>query len=246
MASTNNILRPLIRSNIALLNQKIALLDLLLSRNGTVKASEQFSLHCPVVQASIGQHYRHSMDHIELAALVASTSSSNNKSGDTSLSLAELHYDLRVRGGTLENDLEMSQQRIVDVVNIFQSLHTKSADNELDESISPVTAYFNLSADSNDEIGLPSTIGRELGFAAHHAIRELTIELQYDVLIVCSLTLSRIVTHICPLTYLCCIKDHMAMCKVIAINTLLLKEEELPHGFGRAPSTLLFDKAAKK
>jgi len=36
------------------------------------------------------------------------------------------------------------------------------------------------------------------------------------------------------------------MCKVIAINTLLLKEEELPHGFGRAPSTLLFDKAAQK
>ena len=177
MASTNNILRPLIRSNIALLNQKIALLDLL-SRNGTVKASEQFSLHCPVVQASIGQHYRHSMDHIELAALVASTSSSNSKSGDTSLSLAELHYDLRVRGGTLENDFDLSRQRIVDVVKIFQSLQTKSADSELDESIAtnmPVTAYFNLSADSNDEIGLPSTIGRELGFAAHHAIRELTI-----------------------------------------------------------------------
>lgn len=173
MASTNNILRPLIRSNIALLNQKIALLDLLLSRNGAVKASEQFSLQCPIVQASIGQHYRHSMDHIELAALVASTSSSNSKSGDTSLSLAELHYDLRVRGGTLENDFDLSRQRIVDVVNIFQSLQTKSADSELDESISPVTAYFNLSADSNDEIGLPSTIGRELGFAAHHAIREL-------------------------------------------------------------------------
>ena len=212
----NNILQPLIKSNVALLSQKIGLLDLLVARHhGSINvASEQFSKICPLVGASIGQHYRHSMDHIELAALVASSVVKDSSSSSSQVA-AELHYDLRVRGGTLEKDLELSRQRIVDVVDILQSLQP----NEKDESIttsttmisnSPITAYFNLSADSTVEIGLPSTVGRELGFAAHHAIH------------------------------------HMAMCKVIAVQTLGVNEEELPYGFGRAPSTLLFDRDNEK
>ena len=210
----NNILQPLIKSNVALLSQKIGLLDVLVARGSISVASEQFSKICPLVGASIGQHYRHSMDHIELAALVASSVVKDSSSSSSQVA-AELHYDLRVRGGTLEKDLELSRQRIVDVVDILQSLQP----NEKDESItttttaisnSPITAYFNLSADSTDEIGLPSTVGRELGFAAHHAIH------------------------------------HMAMCKVIAVQTLGVNEEELPYGFGRAPSTLLFDRDNEK
>jgi len=36
-------------------------------------------------------------------------------------------------------------------------------------------AYFNLSADTGDEIRLLSTVGRELGFAAHHAIHHMAM-----------------------------------------------------------------------
>lgn len=191
------ILQPLIRSNIALLNQKIALLDLLVGRYGASLAAIQFTKVCPLVGASIGQHYRHSMDHIELAALLASSSASHSVSSQ----VREIHYDLRVRGGTLEKDLGMSRQRMVDVVDVFKSLQTGN------ESVmaTPLVAHFNLSADSDAEIALPSTIGRELGFAAHHAIH------------------------------------HLAMVKIIAVKTLCLDECDLPLGFGRAPSTLLFD-----
>lgn len=191
------ILNPLIRSNVALLMQKIALLDLMVARYGESKATEKFATVCPIVGASIGQHYRHSMDHVELAALVASSAGNAD-----STPAGQLHYDLRVRGGTLEKDLELSRKRLVDVVDVFRSLLAEG------ESVmaSPVDAYFNLSADSGAEIGLPSTVGRELGFAAHHAIH------------------------------------HMAMVKLIAVQTLGLKDSELPHGFGRAPSTLLFEK----
>lgn len=195
------ILQPLVRSNIALLTQKIALLDLLLGRHGANAAADQFTKVCPLVGASIGQHYRHSMDHIELAALLASSSDTHNAPSHG----RELHYDLRVRGGTLEKDLGMSRQRIVDVVDVFQSL--QAGKNE-SVATTPLTAYFNLSADSDAEIGLPSTIGRELGFALHHAIH------------------------------------HMAMVKIIAVQTLGLDEGDLPRGFGRAPSTLLFDRNA--
>lgn len=68
----------------------------------------------------------------------------------------------------------------------------------------PVIPYFNLSSDL-DEMGLSSTIGRELGFVAHHAIH------------------------------------HMALVKIIAVHTLSIQVSELPHGFGRAPSTIIFD-----
>jgi hypothetical protein len=195
---SSGILQPLIRSNIALLSQKIALLDLLVGRYGASSAAVQFTKTCPLVGASIGQHYRHSMDHIELVALLASSSDSHIIPSRK----RELHYDLRVRGGTLEKDLGMSRQRIVDVVDVFKSLQPGA------ESVTttPLTAYFNLSADSDVEIGLPSTVGRELGFAAHHTIH------------------------------------HMALVKIIALQTLGLDETDLPHGFGRAPSTLIFDR----
>jgi hypothetical protein len=93
----------------------------------------------------------------------------------------------------------------VGVIDIFQSI-----DPDATALIStPVTPYFNLSADSDAEMGVPSTIGRELGFVAHHAIH------------------------------------HMAMVKIIAVKTLSIKECELPNGFGRAPSTIIFDELRK-
>jgi hypothetical protein len=106
--------------------------------------------------------------------------------------------------------MDMSRKRLVDMVAIFRQLEFRSPQQQQsysDESITsrPIAAYFNLSADTNDEIRLLSTIGRELGFAAHHAIH------------------------------------HMAMVKIIATKTLGYDENDLPHGFGRAPSTLLFD-----
>ena len=212
----NNILQPLIRSNIALLSQKIGLLDVLVSKNNNnlTVATKQFAKVCPYVNASIGQHYRHSLDHIELAALVAQRQYSLAINRDNSSIVPELHYDLRVRGGKLESDLQLCRDRIVNIVNVFESLQpttitTNTDNNNVDTTQltnEPIKAYFNLSSTSNDELALPTTIGRELGFVVHHSIH------------------------------------HMAMCKVIALHTLKLTEDDLPVGFGRAPSTLLFDK----
>jgi len=135
-------------------------------------------------------------DHIELAALIASSTSP-----DAASQSRKLYYDLRVRGGTLEKDMMESRKRILNVVETFQSI------NQDDTNLvtCPITPYFNLSADSNEEIGLPSTIGRELGFVAHHAIH------------------------------------HMALVKIIAVKTFGIDESEMPNGFGRAPSTIIFE-----
>jgi hypothetical protein len=209
---TGGILLPLIRSNIAILTQKIALLDLLVARHGAATAASQFSTPCPIVGASVGQHYRHSMDHVELAALVADSTDKDDGDDRRARAVEELHYDLRVRGGTLEVDMEISRKRMVDVSAVFHSIAFRSERQAVFECITdrPIAAYFNLSSDANDEIRLLSTVGRELGFAAHHAIH------------------------------------HMAMVKIIAVKTLGLNECDLPHGFGRAPSTLLFDRKMKE
>ena len=61
-----------------------------------------------------------------------------------------MHYDLRVRGGTLESDILESRKRIVNVVDVIESLHSLEADDELPST--SVGAYFNLTADFNDAL----------------------------------------------------------------------------------------------
>ena len=219
-SSCATLLRSLCRSNTALLHQKAGLLDALTTRHGSAAAAtEAFTKPCPIVGATIGQHFRHSMDHMELAVLVASARCNEALSLDggncAQADPADIHYDLRVRGGTLEKDMEESRKRIVSVVHVLDEISDamSSTDTSQGENLakhiihSPVHAQFYLTADEGEESKLPSTVGRELGFVAHHAIH------------------------------------HMAMVKVIALQSAGLGEDDLPDAFGRAPSTIKYDRS---
>ena len=214
------LLRSLCRANTALLHQKVGLIDALTARHGTTAAAtEAFTKPCPIVGATIGQHFRHSMDHMELAALVASARCNEALNGEggnyAQIDPADIHYDLRVRGGTLEKDMEEARKRIVSVVHVLDEISNavSSPDASQGEDLakhiihSPVHAQFYLTADEGEESKLPSTVGRELGFVAHHAIH------------------------------------HMAMVKVIALQSAGLSEDDLPDAFGRAPSTIKYDRS---
>mmetsp|Transcript_19672 Transcript_19672/g.46507 ORF Transcript_19672/g.46507 Transcript_19672/m.46507 type:complete len:229 (+) Transcript_19672:111-797(+) len=219
MTSAVTLLRSLCRSNGALLRQKVGLLDALTARHGPdglAAATEVFTKPCPIVGSSIGQHLRHSMDHMELAALVAEARlrSAYDAPADAE-EPAQIHYDLRVRGGTLETDMAESRKRIVAVENVLEGIHDAVAAglNGVASHIvhGSVHASFYLSSDDaedregeSSESALPSTVGRELGFAAHHAIH------------------------------------HLAMVRVIALHSAGLEEEDLPPDFGRAPSTVRY------
>ena len=220
MTSAATLLRSLCRSNGALLRQKAGLLDALTARHGPdglAAATEVFTKPCPIVGASIGQHLRHSMDHMELAALVAEARlrTAYDAPADAE-EPAQIHYDLRVRGGTLETDMAESRKRIVAVENVLEGVHD-AVDSRLNFGMAshivhgPVHANFYLTSDDSvksegesSESALPSTVGRELGFAAHHAIH------------------------------------HLAMVRVIALHSAGLEEEDLPPDFGRAPSTVRY------
>jgi hypothetical protein len=181
-------MQALCRANLGILRQKLHLMDVMRTRFGQEQATSLYAQVCPVVQASIGQHVRHSMDHLELAVRIANTTGEN-----------ELHYDLRKRGGDDENDLVGAEKRILGVVNVLQNLEDQEVVSR------PIQAYFMLSGDPQ-EFQLPTTIEREMGFAVHHAIH------------------------------------HMAMVKIIATQTVGLSKEELSPDFGRAPSTIVYDK----
>jgi hypothetical protein len=95
----------------------------------------------------------------------------------------------RFRRGTLEKDMSESQKRIESVWGTFQNIQLKTKEEEInrDENLimaapdysqilnQPVKASFLLSADDSNEMELQSTIGRELGFAAHHAIHHMAM-----------------------------------------------------------------------
>ena len=64
------------------------------------------------------------MNHLELAALVASNSNSIGSLKESELTVQRtdpvtLHYNLRVRGGTLEKDVDEAVKRIESVIQVL-------------------------------------------------------------------------------------------------------------------------------
>ena len=157
----------LLQANIGVLRQKLDLMQALRTELGQEQAHEKFSQACPVVGASVGQHFRHSMDHMERVA--NSLEDANN---------TKLHYDIRIRGGNDEHDMDAAKERIQRVTTVFRDEMDRllaKEDAQLAEN-TQVLACFLLSGDPEaDEFLLPSTIERELGFVAHHAIHHLAM-----------------------------------------------------------------------
>jgi hypothetical protein len=181
MSSTN--LSKVCSANLSILRQKVALMDALVSRHRTQqKADEAFRAVCPLVGASIGMHLRHSMDHIERAtiaaerAITAAYGATLDKNNNNSVhQRVEIHYDLRIRGGKDETDIDEARDRITRVSNLLSNIQ-KGFDSSSATFEHPVEAFFFLSGDpSSPDVGFHTTIGRELGFAAHHAIHHLTL-----------------------------------------------------------------------
>jgi len=60
MSLTSSVMTSLCRGNKGILTQKLGLLNILASQYNN-KAQDRFQTICPIVGASIGQHFRHSM-----------------------------------------------------------------------------------------------------------------------------------------------------------------------------------------
>lgn len=133
--------------------------------------------------ATIGQHVRHNLDHFG-AALAA-------LDGET------IDYDRRERGTLVETDRSTAQRELSDLALRYARMGAETESRP---------ARVRVMVDSSGrEAVLESTLGREVAFAAHHAIH------------------------------------HHAMIGAIARELGI----ELPKGFGKAPSTLCHENAAR-
>ena len=216
-----NLISTLCRININVLQQKLDLIKILQNKHGTDQLQNQiYSTICPIVQASMGQHIRHSNDHIER---VTDAVSINLFEGDSMLNrvrICTIPYDTRHRNTEDEQNVAAALQRIQRIKKLLQSYQIQSTQISIKQ---PVEASFILSSpptatkssNDSDETDLssllPSTIARELGFVAHHAIH------------------------------------HLAMIQIIVTNPYhptnhdhqpYLSHSELPPNFGKAPSTI--------
>jgi len=190
------LLTALCRANQGILQQSVGLMKALVSKHGQDTAKEVYKKTCPIVKSSIGQHIRHSMDHME-PVVRASLLKAQDR--------FEIHYDLRERGGLDEHDWDAAADRLRLVNGLLEEL--ASFIKDADHCQSALKVHFMLSGDSREEFSLNSTVARELAFAAHHAIH------------------------------------HMALIRIIATNDVgKLSDKDLPHDFGRAPSTVNFDR----
>lgn len=215
MSSPSSLLllfKSLCRSNRGILAQKLGLFDAMAAKHGPDEARRLYAETCPVVLASIGQHVRHSLDHVENAVNAASDADAVGV-GDDSSYVVDIHYDLRKRGDVDERDIDAATERIRRIDAAFEKMEmgmqaTGNEDSMMILDRKNVNACFMLSGDDDCEFQLPSSVARELGFAAHHAIHHMA--------------LIRV----------------MATCDNGIIG---LSPQDLPGDFGRAPSTLNFD-----
>jgi hypothetical protein len=153
-----SLLASVCRANKGIIHQKLELMNRFVMKYGLVKAKHIFQKPCPIVHASLGQHYRHSLDHIERAA--ASYIRLDEK----------IHYDWRERGGKDETDWDEAARRIISILVLLDDCETSKV-----EPTSKVQACFMLSGDTKTESVLESTIVRELGFSVHHAIHHMAM-----------------------------------------------------------------------
>lgn len=207
----------LCRANRGILQQKLGLFEAISAKYGPAKTKVLYQQQCPIVKASIGQHVRHSLDHIERAANAASdavSSSLDSMASDDNPDWYEIHYDLRKRGDIDEHDIEAATNRIKRVDAVFDHIQDYNSSSSSDKVVNhPVQACFMLSGDSNEEFMLPSTVARELGFAAHHAIHHMAL---------------------------------IRVMATTAGGLIELDDSDLPVDFGRAPSTLNFDNSQQQ
>ena len=163
--AAHNTLRAVCNTNRGILNQKIRLIDALVERFGHDQAKNIYKQPCRIVKATIGQHIRHSNDHIDRALAAARLDASSKV----------IHYDLRQRGGADESDMDAAMDRILGVESSLQDLLNSADGDTCSPAFEPVEACFMLSGDEETEHFLPSTVARELAFAAHHAIHHLAL-----------------------------------------------------------------------
>ena len=149
----------LLQTNLVL-SDKLRLVALLPS-------DSHYTTTCPNLSSSIGQHYRHSLFHIQ-KSLEPLRPEFNSSIGPP------LNYDLRVRGDEVETDRSAATLRTASMRDFISSYLEKAKDND-NIGDEPSTVAFAMGTEGDDFTPFNTTVGREVAFGAHHAMHHLAM-----------------------------------------------------------------------
>ncbi|KAG7401949.1 hypothetical protein PHYBOEH_008470 [Phytophthora boehmeriae] len=114
-----------------------------------------YTFHSPLVGGSVGQHTRHSLDHLR-KPLELLTAQKQGQDGDL------VRYDIRDRDTPVERDRQAAIEQIEQLEKLVHGLTDRDV-------VHSVHVAFMLSADGH-EFQFESTFSREMAFAVHHCI----------------------------------------------------------------------------
>jgi hypothetical protein len=134
----------------------------------SLPTKESYTVTCPLLSATLGSHLRHSLFHLQLAT---------SPLLDTSIRYDNvLNYDDRERGNDVETDVDhaLSEIKALDS-SLEEWLKTESSHNNLGNK--NVNVGFSMSVVEKGQkfTTFPSTLSREVAFAAHHAMHHLAM-----------------------------------------------------------------------
>ena len=172
---------------------------------------------CPLLGSSIGSHFRHSLNHIQVAVSPLVLLSSPLLSS-CAAPFQPLEYDKRSRGTLVEVDIAEALREVSSLSLVLSSFPTShpSSSSSFPSCTSPVSVAFLLppGSSSSSSAQYASTVGRELHFAFHHATHHLAV-------VAISL-------------------------KARGLADVLPKDEDGETNFGKAPATVAFEKQQLK
>lgn len=108
----------------------------------------------PPYGASIGEHYRHVLEHFTCVL--------------AGLATGEIDYDRRERDRLLETDLEYAKRMTEVIVSTFRTLHPIV-------ELTKCKVAYSVSYTTSAPAHLDSTFGREVAFAVGHAVHHFAI-----------------------------------------------------------------------
>lgn len=200
-------------------------------------ADEVLTFPCPLMGASVGQHVRHSLDHVRKtvdACLVQHTRSSLTppQTFDTGIVVA---YDERARGTAVEEHLVSAEREVASLRSCLDELTQRRGVSARALAALPLVVRFalapaapattghggqeaeHLAEGGANYLDVPSNAAREVVFAAHHAVHHNA-------------------------TILAIVKRNEAEVAPGLLAALL----DLAPDFGKAPSTVAFQKALEQ
>lgn len=122
-----------------------------------------FSNMCPILHASVGQHVRHSLDHMSRVVQNLGCADANHV----------ICYDKRTRGSAIEQNPKLASKAIQECITALENTSNTGLDNKQGAKREMVDKELQVEfmvSGSGEVEKFRTWLSREIQFASHHAL----------------------------------------------------------------------------